>query len=212
MFGPHVEDRPETSGVADAGAVPVAVVAGEAVFPPLPQRQVPFVDDRHLTAQHLRHAGVEADALVGVGQVAAGGHQHRDGRRGLLRPQEEDHVLLRITRSESRGVDAALHVRHLHGNRGRPAAVGERILVELDAAELIRRVAEAVFVAAPVEAGHAPHRPVDAFAVEAVGAGVDHRVADAGLAIAGRGVPGRDDRIGRRRAARLPCAVERVAV
>ena len=64
-------------------------------------------------------------------------------------------------------------------------------LVEVDAAELRRREAEAVVVAAPVEAGHAPHRAVHALAVEPVRAGVDDRIADAGIAVAGGGVPSR---------------------
>ena len=94
---------------------------------------------------------------------------------------------------------------------GLPAAVGNRVLVELDAAELRGRVAEAVLVAAPVEAGHAPHRPVDSCAVEAVGAGIDHGVADAGGAVACRGVPGGEHGVARRRAARGPRRIERVA-
>ena len=88
---------------------------------------------------------------------------------------------------------------------------GDRVLVEFDAAELRRRVAEAVVVAVPVEAGHATHRPVVAFAVKPVRAGVDDGIADAGRAIASRGVPGGDDRVGRRGAARLARAVEHLA-
>ena len=212
VLGPHVDDGAAPGGVADAGTVAVAVVAGKAVFRPLPELQVKFVDHRHLAAQHLSHACVEADALVGVSQVTAGGHQHRDGGGGLLRAQEEDHVLHRIACREPCGVDAALHVRHFQGDGGRPAAVGERVFVELDAAELRRRVTEAVVVAAPVEAGHAAHRPVVAFAVERVGARVDHGIADAGVGVAGRGVPGSDHGVRCRTATRLPRAVERVAV
>ena len=209
--GPHVEDRPEPGGVADPRTVAVAVVAGGAVFRPPLQLHVPFVDHGHLAAQHLRDPCAEADALVGVGEVAAGGDQHRDGRGGLLRAQEEDHVLFRFARPEPGGVDAALQVRHLHGDGGLPAAVGDRVLVEFDAAELRRRVAEAVVVAVPVEAGHAAHRAVVAFAVKPVGAGVDDGIADAGRAIASRGVPGGDDRAGCRGAARLARAVEHLA-
>ena len=156
--GPHVEDRPEPGGVADPRTVAVAVVAGGAVFRPPLQLHVPFVDHGHLAAQHLRDPRAEADALVGVGEVAAGGDQHRDGRGGFLRAEEEDHVLFRFARPEAGGVDAALQVRHLHGDGGLPAAVRDRVLVEFDAAELRRRVAEAVVVAVPVEAGHAAHR------------------------------------------------------
>ena len=50
-----------------------------------------------------------------------------------------------------------------------------------------------------------------AFAVKPVGAGVDDGIADAGRAIASRGVPGGDDRVGCRGAARLARAVEHLA-
>ena len=132
------------------------------------------------------------------------------GAVGLLRPEKEDHMLLRVARAQPRGVDAALHLRHLQGDCGRPAAVGQRVLVEFDAAELGGRVAEAVLVAGPVEAGHAPHRPVDACAIEPVGARVDDGIADARRAITRGRVPSGDDRVRCRCVARLACAVERI--
>ena len=141
-------------------------------------------DDRRLAGHRLNDLGVEAQRFVGIGQVACRGHQKTELGGRLRRPHDKNDIFLGDAGAGSdpqpHGVDAAFEIdRHDHAFGCFPAAIGHRIGMEFDAAELRRIDSKAIVLAVPVPSGHRAHRMIDAPGVEPMRSGVDHLMTDA---------------------------------
>ena len=194
----EVQDRPEPRGVGDPAPVVVKVVRREPVLLMLvarPRARAPGADPRAI----LVVRDVAGD--VRVDDVGERGHEHADVSRPLAprRPNEERDHVLDVARLEPHGVDAAPEpLRHRVGEVRRPAAVVQVVVVEVDGAVLLRRVAPAHLAPRPVGPHHGARREVHQLAVEPVRSHVDRAGA--------RRVPGEvpeRDQVAARRAARL---------
>ena len=150
--------------------------------------------------------------LVGVGEVACRRHEKTEFSGRRRRPHDEHDIFLGDagagSNAQPHGIDAALETgRHGHAVGCFPAAVGHRIGVEFDAAELGRIKPEAIVLAVPIPAGHRAHGVIETLCVESMGTGVGHFMADAARGIIPRSVPVGEHRICGRQSA-LPTIVK----
>ena len=114
---------------------------------------------------------VEGQMLVGVGHVLDRRQQEGDAIGPPRRRQHhEGHVLLGPLGPEPRGIDPARHARR-HGpfEVHLPAGVVKIVVVEVDGAVLVPRVAPAHLLAREIPPGHAARGQVDDLAVAMVG-------------------------------------------
>ena len=175
------------------------IVSREPEFLKLVEIDVRLGEDRGVRGDRLRNRRVEGEPLIGIGEIGEGRHQYRKRRLRFGGADEERNMVFGLAGTQPQRIDPALDV---VGNRQRqawrPQAVGQRVVVEGDAAILLRVEAEAVGAAGPVPAGHAADRAVDAPGGQPVRADVFDRVANSGIGIAGRGVPMRGHGVQRR--------------
>ena len=193
---PHVENRAQPRRVADAAAVRMGIVERGAVFAVLVEEELVRVECRELAGEQLAEGAVEGQMLVRIGHVLDRRQQEGDACRAARRRQHhEGHVLLGALRPEPRGVDPARHPRR-HGpfEIDVPAGVVEVVVVEVDGAVFMRRVAPAHLFPGKIPAGHAARRQIDDLAVAVMGRAVGNR--DRGD-VAGK-IPGAED-VGRER-------------
>ena len=112
VFRPHVDDRTQIGREADAGAILEMVVGRQAVFAVLVGLDVEIGDDRRLAGHRLDDLRVEAQALIGIGEIACGRHEEAELALGLARPDDEDDVFLGNADArpdaQPHGIDAAL--------------------------------------------------------------------------------------------------------
>ena len=169
----------------------MVVIGRGAELRVLAEEIVVVVKNKPVAGDGFHHTRIaEHEALVGIGQIARGRHQHRDLGLGSGRAHEEHQMIFDLARTQARRVHAALQTgRHGPSESRLPAAVDDRVVVEIDAAELLGREAKAVVLTPPVEAGHGAHRTVVALTMQAVGAEVDDTIADTLRGISGAGVP-----------------------
>ena len=116
--------------------------------------------------------------FVGIGHVARGRHdKYRLGPCGAgTRANHEGYVFLVLARDDMRRVEAAFETL---GNRQRevdiPTGVVNVVVMKMNRAILIRRIAPVHFGAGPIVTLHGPRRHVDGPAVKAIGRNVlDH--------------------------------------
>ena len=203
--GPHVHDRAARRREAHAAAVGVAVVGREAEVDVAIEVEVLLGDARGVPEDRLRNRHVVDDVVVRVGEVAGRRHEERDlrGCRAAGRNHEERDAVLGLALPDPQRVDAALHlVGHRQHDVRVPPAVVEIVIVKVDRAVQLRRVAEALLAAIPIPARHGAHGLVDADPEEVAARNVTHVIGrDAARADALGEVPVRDEAGARRRSA-----------
>jgi hypothetical protein len=168
-----------TRAVDHAGAVAVELVAGAPEVVMALKLEVVGGGDGRVPGQQLGAVRVERQAVVRVREIGARRKKQRE--LALLsrstRPDGERDVLLRATAPQAHRVHTTRQAgRELRPESLRPASVFEVVVVEMDRAVLIGRVAKARLPARPVVAGHASRRHVDALPMELVAGRVEHSV------------------------------------
>ncbi len=188
------------------------IVGRQPVFAVFVGLDVEVGDDRRLAGHRLYDLGVEAERFVGVRQIAGRRHEKTKLGCGFRGPHNKYDIFFGDTGSgtdpQPHGIDAALQIgRNDHAVGCFPAAIGNRVRMKFDAAELRRIDAKTIVLAIPIPPGHRAHRMIDAPCRELMRPGIDHLMPDAVRAIALRGVPKGEEPIRRQRST-LPETVE----
>src|ERR1700733_14771179 len=208
----HVDDWAQIGAETDASVVFVMIRGPQAVFAVSAGLDRKICDDGRLSSPRLNDLCVEAQRLVGVGKVACRWHQKTEFSGRARWPHNEHDIFFGDAGAgsdpQAHGIDAALETGlHRHAVRCFPAAIGHRIGVEFNAAELGRINSEAIVLAVPIPTGHRSHGVIESPRVESMRAGVGHLMTNAIGRIVPGSVPIGEHRISRRQSA-LPTSVE----
>ena len=140
ILRPHVQDRTKPGRVADTAAIGMQRVGGEAVFPMFVQVEVGGIQNWHLAGQKLRHHGIGAEVVIGIGHIAVGRQDETElgGCSSLGWSHHEGDVVLGLRRivsayAQARGINAALQVlRHVKLEADVPSRVVDVVVMEMD--------------------------------------------------------------------------------